>query len=50
VVESATAEKDASPVTANTKEEDLKLTTQVIMNYINSDSDGDGVVDDDDDE
>jgi len=50
VVESATAEKDASPVTANTKEEDLELTTQVIMNYINSGSDGDGVVDDDDDE
>lgn len=41
---------DLSSVTANSKEEDLELTTQVIMNYINSGNDGDGVVDDDDDD
>jgi trigger factor len=38
----------AAPAVATSKEEDLELTTQVILNYINSDSDGDGVVDDDD--
>eukprot|EP00581_Thalassiosira_minuscula_P004982 CAMPEP_0183743702 /NCGR_PEP_ID=MMETSP0737-20130205/65355_1 /TAXON_ID=385413 /ORGANISM="Thalassiosira miniscula, Strain CCMP1093" /LENGTH=655 /DNA_ID=CAMNT_0025979329 /DNA_START=110 /DNA_END=2078 /DNA_ORIENTATION=- len=36
--------------TASSKEEDLELTTQVIMNYINSEGDDEGVVDDDDDE
>jgi trigger factor len=50
VVELTVVETDTSSVTASTKEEDLELTTQVIMNYINSGSDGDGVVDDDDDE
>jgi hypothetical protein len=36
--------------TVMTKEDDLKLTTQVIMKFINSESDEDGVVDDDDDD
>jgi hypothetical protein len=36
--------------TVTTKEEDLELTTQVIMKFINSESDDDGVVDDDDDD
>ena len=43
------AEAAVEPVVA-TKEEDLELTTQVILNFINSKSDGDGVVDDDDDD
>ena len=41
---------DVSSKTANSKEEDLELTTQVIMSYINSGADGEGVVDDDDEE
>ena len=41
---------DVSSMSANSKEEDLELTTQVIMSYINSGSDGEGVVDDDEDE
>lgn len=44
------AEAAVEPVVA-TKEEDLELTTQVILNFINSKSDDDnGVVDDDDDD
>jgi FKBP-type peptidyl-prolyl cis-trans isomerase (trigger factor) len=43
------AEAVVEPAMA-TKEEDLELTTQVILNFINSKSDGDGVVDDDDDD
>lgn len=35
---------------ASSAEEDLELTTQVILNYINSEADDDGVVDDDDEE
>jgi FKBP-type peptidyl-prolyl cis-trans isomerase (trigger factor) len=47
VAEPAVVETDVSSMTANSKEEDLELTTQVIMSYINSSSDGEGVVDDD---
>jgi trigger factor len=35
---------------ASSKEEDIELTTQVILNYINSDSNDDGVVDDEDED
>ncbi len=49
VVEPAVVETKVSSMTANSKEEDLELTTQVIMSYINSGSDGEGIVDDDDD-
>lgn len=50
VAEPAAVEIDISSVTANSKEEDLELTTQIIMNYINSGADGEGVIDDDDEE
>ena len=45
-----TAADTAVQSTVTTKEEDLELTTQVIMKFIDSESDDDGVVDDDDDE
>lgn len=35
---------------ASSKEEDINLTTQVILNYINADSNDDGVVDDEDED
>jgi hypothetical protein len=41
---------DVSSMSANSKEEDLELTTQVILSYINSGSDGEGVIDDDEEE
>ena len=42
--------EDPSSVQATSKEQDLDLTTQVIMNHINIESNGDGVVDDDDED
>jgi len=35
---------------AKSKEEDLELTTQVILDYINSQASQEGIVDDDDEE
>lgn len=40
----------SSGAPAKTKEEDLELTTQIILDYVNSQEDKEGVVDDDDDE
>ncbi|KAL7533328.1 hypothetical protein ACHAXR_009452 [Thalassiosira sp. AJA248-18] len=42
--------KESSSGPAKSPEEDVELTTQVIMNYVNSQADDDGVVDDDDDD
>ena len=40
----------SSGAPAKTKEEDLELTTQIILDYVNSQEDTEGVVDDDDDD
>jgi len=48
-----TVEEEAKPAPAKeaaSKEEDLERTTQVILDYVNSQAGGDGVDDDDDDE
>ena len=42
--------KASSPSPVTSKEEDLERTTQIIMDYVNTQDDGDGVIDDDDDE
>mmetsp|Transcript_1367 Transcript_1367/g.3450 ORF Transcript_1367/g.3450 Transcript_1367/m.3450 type:complete len:632 (+) Transcript_1367:126-2021(+) len=49
-VETVEAVESAEMRTANSKEEDLELTQQVIMDYVNSNASDDGVVDDDDDD
>ena len=49
-VETVEVVESAEMRTANSKEEDLELTQQVIMDYVNSNASDDGVVDDDDEE
>lgn len=50
IEEAAPAQEVVSSGPATSQEDDLELTTQVILNYINSDADDEGVVDDDDEE